>query len=94
MKVTLIGSGDMGAALAKQISKAGHTLVITGSETDVCVLAAVLDAVDRGYRVVVAVDALCSVSDEAHDSLLALFGKRFGQQIEVAGSKEILAAWD
>ena len=70
------------------------TLVITGSETDVCVLAAVLDAVDRGYRVVVAADALCSVSDEAHDSLLALFGNRFSQQIEVAGSEEILAAWN
>jgi nicotinamidase-related amidase len=69
-------------------------LVITGSETDVCVLAAVLDAVDRGYRIVVATDALCSVSDGAHDSLLALFGKRFSQQIEVAGSEEILAAWD
>ena len=53
-----------------------------------------LDAVDRGYRVVVAADALCSVSDEAHDSLLALFDNRFSQQIEVAGSEEILAAWD
>jgi nicotinamidase-related amidase len=70
------------------------TLVITGSETDVCVLAAVLDAVDHGYRVVVVADAVCSVSDEAHESLLALYGNRFGQQIEVAGSEEILAAWD
>lgn len=70
------------------------TLVITGSETDVCVLAAVLDAVDRGYRVVVAADAVCSVSDEAHEALLALYANRFGQQIEVAGSEEILAAWD
>lgn len=70
------------------------TLVVTGSETDVCVLATVLDAVDRGYRVVVAADALCSVSDETHDSLLALYGNRFGQQIEVAGSEEILAAWE
>jgi nicotinamidase-related amidase len=70
------------------------TLVITGSETDVCVLAAVLDAVDRGYRVVVAADALCSASDEAHDALLALYGQRFSLQIEVAGSEEILAAWD
>jgi len=34
MKVTLIGSGNMGAALAKQISKAGHTLVITGRNAD------------------------------------------------------------
>ena len=34
MKVTLIGSGNMGSALATQISKAGHTLVITGRNTD------------------------------------------------------------
>ena len=30
MKVTLIGAGNMAAGLAKQISKAGHALVITG----------------------------------------------------------------
>jgi nicotinamidase-related amidase len=69
------------------------TLVITGGETDVCVLATVLDAVDRGYRVVLAADALCSSSDETHDSLLALYGNRFSQQIEVAVSEEILAGW-
>jgi nicotinamidase-related amidase len=38
------------------------SIVVTGGETDVCVLAAVLDAVDLGYRVIVASDALCSVS--------------------------------
>ena len=32
MKVTLIGSGNMGSALAKQISKAGHALVIAGRD--------------------------------------------------------------
>ena len=37
------------------------TLVISGTETDVCVLTAVLTAVDYGYRVVIAVDvARCS----------------------------------
>jgi nicotinamidase-related amidase len=35
------------------------TLIITGSETDVCVLATVLDAVDMGFRVIVVEDALC-----------------------------------
>ena len=34
MKVTLIGSGNMGSGLAKQISKAAHTLVITGRNAD------------------------------------------------------------
>jgi nicotinamidase-related amidase len=70
-----------------------NSIVITGGETDVCVLAAVLDAVDLGYRVIVASDALCSVSDEAHDNLLQLFRGRFKQQIEVASSETILQAW-
>ena len=68
-------------------------LVITGGETDVCVLAAVMEAVDAGYRVVLAEDALCSVSDESHDAMLRHFGSRFSQQIEVASIDEILAGW-
>jgi 8-hydroxy-5-deazaflavin:NADPH oxidoreductase len=32
MNVTLIGTGNMGSALAKQISNAGHTLVIAGRD--------------------------------------------------------------
>src|ERR1017187_4993004 len=32
MKVTLIGSGNMGSSLAKQISKAGHALTISGRD--------------------------------------------------------------
>jgi nicotinamidase-related amidase len=35
-------------------------LVITGSETDVCVLGTVLGAVDFGYRVIIVRDAVCS----------------------------------
>lgn len=69
------------------------TLVVTGAETDVCVLAAVLGAVDLGYRVVVATDALCSSSDEDHDSLIALYHRRYGQQIETADVDSILDAW-
>ena len=69
------------------------TLVMTGGETDVCVLAAVMDAIDAGYRVILADDALCSVSDKSHDAMLRHFGSRFSQQIEVASSDEILASW-
>jgi nicotinamidase-related amidase len=70
------------------------SLIITGAETDVCVLAAVLDAVDLGYRVVLATDALCSSWDETHDALLTLYRDRFSQQIETATSETILATWD
>jgi nicotinamidase-related amidase len=68
-------------------------LIISGGETDVCVLAAVMDAVDAGYRVILAEDALCSVSDESHDAMLRQFGARFSQQTEVAPVEEILDGW-
>jgi nicotinamidase-related amidase len=68
-------------------------LVITGAETDVCVLAAVLGAVDFGYRVVLATDAICSSSDTTHDALLTLYRQRFAQQIETAETAIILANW-
>lgn len=69
------------------------TLVVSGAETDVCVLAGVLGAVDRGYRVVVAKDAICSSSDHTHDALLALYHERYGQQVEAATAAEILGSW-
>jgi nicotinamidase-related amidase len=73
--------------------RGADALVITGAETDVCVLSTVLGAVDLGYRVVLAKDALCSVSDEMHDALLGLYTERFGQQIEVAPVGAILQNW-
>lgn len=69
------------------------TLVITGVETDVCVLGAVLGAVDLGYRVVVPTDAVCSSSDRTHDALLTLYRERYGQQVETVDSDEILRCW-
>jgi len=69
------------------------SLVVTGAETDVCVLAAVMDAVDLGYRVVLASDALCSSSDKTHDALMTLYRERFSEQIETAETQAILAVW-
>jgi nicotinamidase-related amidase len=68
-------------------------LIITGSETDVCVLATVLDAVDAGYRVIVVRDAVCSSSDEGHDALMQIYHRRYSEQIEVADAGTILALW-
>src|SRR5947209_9236252 len=44
-------------------------LIVTGSETDVCVLATVLGAGDLGYRVVPVRNAVGSPSDAGHDPL-------------------------
>jgi len=70
-----------------------EAVVVTGAETDLCVLATVLGAVDRGYRVVLATDAVCSASDESHDALLDLYARRFSQQVETAPTATILAHW-
>jgi nicotinamidase-related amidase len=69
------------------------TLIITGGETDVCVIATILGAVDRGYRVIVVTDALCSSSDDAHDAALTIYMQRFSEQIETVCAETILAAW-
>jgi len=69
------------------------TLIVSGGKTDVCVLATVLAAVDIGYRVILAEDALCSSSDESHDALINLYSRRFSLQIEVAPVASILASW-
>ena len=69
------------------------SLVITGAETDVCVLATVMDAVDHGFRVILATDAICSSSDRTHDALMTLYCNRFSEQIETADSDAIISAW-
>lgn len=68
-------------------------LIITGGETDVCVLATALGAIDRGFRVILVADALCSSSDETHDALMELYLRRFSEQIEVADTGEVLDRW-
>jgi len=55
--------------------------------------ASVLAAVDLGYRIIVARDAVCSSSDETHDALIKLYTDRFDRQIELAEADEIISAW-
>lgn len=69
------------------------TLVITGGETDVCVLATVLGAIDRGFRTVIAADAICGSADETHDAAMTLLSSRFSEQVEIATTEAIVANW-
>ena len=68
-------------------------LIVTGSETDVCVLATIMGAVDHGYRVILVRDGVCSSSDEGHNALLGLYHRRFNLQIETADAETVLSRW-
>jgi nicotinamidase-related amidase len=74
-------------------TRATHTIVVTGGETDVCVLSTVLGAVDFGFRVIVVHDAVCSSSDAAHDAMQLFYGQRLSQQVETASTEEVLDSW-
>jgi nicotinamidase-related amidase len=51
-------------------------------------------AIDRGFRVVLATDALCSGSDASHDALLMLYRGRFAHQIATVSTEEVLRTWE
>jgi len=70
------------------------TLIISGGETDVCVLATVMAALDLGFHIVLPTDALCSVSDSTHEALLLLYRQRFSQQIATTTTEQVLQAWN
>ena len=67
------------------------TLVVSGGETDVCVLATVMGAIDLGYRTIILKDAVCSGADETHDASLELLGKRFSVQLQLMETEQFLS---
>ncbi|MGA1835163.1 cysteine hydrolase family protein [Rhizobium wenxiniae] len=68
------------------------TLVVTGGETDVCVLATVLGAIDLGFKVIILSDAVCSGADETHDAAVDLLAERFFVQLELATTEQFLGS--
>lgn len=69
------------------------TVILTGAETDVCVLSTVLSAVDLGFRVVIVEDALCSSSDVGHDALMTMYRTRFHGQVDLVTAAELAEFW-
>jgi nicotinamidase-related amidase len=70
-----------------------RTLIVSGAETDVCVLSTVLGAVDLGFRVIIVQDALCSSSDTGHDALMTMYRTRFTAQIDLLRAEELFDIW-
>jgi nicotinamidase-related amidase len=69
------------------------TIIFTGVETDVCVLATALTAVDRGYRTILISDAIASSSPEGHRAGIEGIYPRFDQQVELIDTDSLLKAW-
>jgi nicotinamidase-related amidase len=83
----------LGSRLHADLLASGvDTVVISGAETEVCVMAAVIGAIDLGYRVVIATDAICSSADSTHDAMQKIYDSRFGMQVETAEVAEIAEA--
>ena len=66
------------------------TIIITGGETDVCVAAAVMGAIDHGFRVVLPSDAVFGSADETHDAMLRIFESRFALQLITCTTQDVL----
>jgi nicotinamidase-related amidase len=69
------------------------TIIITGGETDVCVLATMMGAVDWGFCVILVTDALCSSADETHNAMMNVYTSRFGQQVECVSTDTLVESW-
>ena len=79
--------------LHPRLQNAGiDSLVVSGSETEVCVLATVMGGIDLGYRIVLVTDAVCSGADETHNAMQRIYQSRFGMQVETVTTAELMAA--
>ena len=79
--------------LHTRLRAAGVTsIIVTGAETEVCVLATVMGAIDLGYRVIIVADAVCSGADSTHDAMLGIYGSRFGMQVETVTTADLITA--
>ncbi len=90
-RLLALGEGNLDGLLA---GSRVDTVVVSGGETDVCVLGTVLGAVDRGLRVILATRRPCSSSDNTHRRPHAgLQPDALASQIEAAETEEILIEW-
>lgn len=75
------------------VARQVRTVIVSGAETDVCVLSSVLDAVNIGFRVLIVEDALCSSSDAGHDALMTMYRLRFSEQIDLVTAEALRDLW-
>ncbi|MFV0490629.1 MAG: isochorismatase family cysteine hydrolase [Pseudorhodobacter sp.] len=72
-------------------ARGAETVIITGAETDICVLATIFDAVERGLHVICVSDAVASSSVPAHEAALSLILPRMSEQITIMQTDQLLS---
>lgn len=80
--------------LHRSLQAAGvNTLAISGGETDICVLATVLGAVDLGYHVWLPLDALFGSANQNHDAVLEIYRSRLQTQLTTTATDDLIRQW-
>jgi nicotinamidase-related amidase len=69
------------------------TAIFSGVESDVCLLATTLSAIDRGYRVIIVKDAVASSKSSGHRAVMEGVLPRFDQQVELVDAETLLRSW-
>jgi nicotinamidase-related amidase len=90
---TTYSAFESAAFVAALAQRRPDTLIFSGVETDACVLATALTAIDRGLHVVIVTDAVTSASPGAHAAVLDVVLPRLDQQVELATTAAVIAAW-
>jgi nicotinamidase-related amidase len=67
------------------------TVILTGIETEMCVLATLLGAIDAGLRTILCTDGIESSAKPCHDAMMEVLQSRYGAQLEFASSAEFTA---
>lgn len=74
-------------------ARSARTLIFTGVEADMCVLATVFSAMDAGFRVIVVEEGVASSNEAGRRAAIQGILPRFDQQVELVGVDELLSGW-
>ena len=86
--------GFAGTPLDGALRARGVTsLVITGTMTDICVLATVISALHREYRVTVVEDGVATLWPEIQRATLDIIGRAYGRVVTAKGVADQVRDW-
>lgn len=74
-------------------ARAVTTLVVTGTMTDICVLATVVGAFNREYRITVVEDGVATLWPEIQRATLDIVGRAFGRVVSSKQVLDTLSTW-